>query len=198
MDDETRARIAGATVRFSDGEGVIVPGNLIVTAAHVLREWSSAGGMALGDVSLEEIRTADGTTITAVVMAVEPIADIAVLGAPDEYKLAMAYEAAIEGVIPVPLCTDDFPLFVRFPAHVFTHTDHWVTVQAVQCAVNAPNLAFSEASDGGIAGSTSGGPVVTEAGHLIGVVSTAGGTDGADSGIDGMVPRVHLAVPEWR
>ncbi len=45
-----KAKVARATVRFAKqgGQGVIVPGGLIVTAAHVIT-WVGTGGMALGD-----------------------------------------------------------------------------------------------------------------------------------------------------
>jgi S1-C subfamily serine protease len=156
---------------------LIVPGHLIVTAAHVLNEWSSTGGMALGDASFEEVVTRDGRTITAVVLAVEPVADIAVLGAPDNQmrpKEADAFKAAVESIAPVPISTADFPLLAPVAVHLLTHTDHWVTAQAMQGTVNAPNLAITEASEG-IRRGTSGGPVGTESGRLIGVVSTSGG-----------------------
>ena len=45
-----KAKVARATVRFAKqgGQGVIVPGGLIVTAAHVIA-WVGTGGMAFGD-----------------------------------------------------------------------------------------------------------------------------------------------------
>jgi hypothetical protein len=108
-----REKIVAATVRFRQrgGQGVIVPGNMIVTAAHVLHEWSSTGGMTLGDSSFEDVTTRDGRTIAAMVLAVEPVADIAVLGAPDNQmrpEQADAFEAAVEPVAPGLICTADW------------------------------------------------------------------------------------------
>jgi hypothetical protein len=133
-----REKIVAATVRFRQrgGQGVIVPGNMIVTAAHVLHEWSSTGGMTLGDSSFEDVTTRDGRTIAAMVLAVEPVADIAVLGAPDNQmrpEQADAFEAAVEPVAPGLICTADYPLFAPVPVHLFTHTDRWVTARAMQC-----------------------------------------------------------------
>jgi hypothetical protein len=46
---EIKHAVVGATVRFPErGQGVLVPGQLILTAAHVI-EWRIEGAMALGD-----------------------------------------------------------------------------------------------------------------------------------------------------
>ncbi len=189
-----RAKIEAATVRFprKDGQGVLVPGQMIVTAAHVV-SWSTEGGMALGDYYIEEIKA--GSCIFKVQpLAVEPVTDIAVLGAldgqvfPDE---AEAFEEFCESTAPVSICTVDFPWHSPFPVHVLTHTGRWVSARATQWGVDDSVLSI-EASEG-IEGGTSGGPVVTNDGLLLGVVSTVGG----EPPRTGMIPRVHLAAPVW-
>jgi len=177
------------------GQGVLVPGQLIVTAAHVV-SWSAEGGMALGDRYVEEMQVGR-RTLKVATLAVEPVADIAILGALDGQaspKDADAFEAFCEATAPVPICTADFPPFAPFPVHVLTHTGRWVAGRAQQCAVNAPTLVI-ETSEG-IEGGTSGGPVVTDDGLLLGVSSWFGGpTD--ESGREGDVPRLHLIAPGW-
>ena len=61
--------------------------------------------MALGDAYREAIVTADGRHLVAEVLAVEPVADVAVLGAPDDQArpdLAHAFEAFCQSIKPVP------------------------------------------------------------------------------------------------
>lgn len=53
--------IIKATVRLlgKGGQGVLVPGKLILTAAHCVT-WDADGGMVLGDHYIEDITTANG------------------------------------------------------------------------------------------------------------------------------------------
>src|SRR5262249_32084812 len=75
-----RDRVLAATVSLSDlgGQGVLVPGGLILTAAHCIK-WSGTGAMVLGDYFVERIKTRDGRSFRASVCAAEPVADIAAL-----------------------------------------------------------------------------------------------------------------------
>jgi hypothetical protein len=43
--------------------------------------------MVLGDDYLEKVQTADGEELLLAVLAIEPVADVAVLGAPDNQRL---------------------------------------------------------------------------------------------------------------
>jgi hypothetical protein len=56
-----KAKIARATVRFlkQGGQGVVVPGGLIVTAAHVIT-WDGTGSMPQGERRLEEVEVGAG------------------------------------------------------------------------------------------------------------------------------------------
>jgi hypothetical protein len=53
-----RARVEAATVKTTrtGGQGVRVPGNLILTAAHCI-DWRGTGRMALGEIYIEPIAT---------------------------------------------------------------------------------------------------------------------------------------------
>jgi hypothetical protein len=100
-----RARVKAATVLLKKlgGRGVLVPGGFILTAAHCIK-WKGTGGV-LGDYSLEPILTSDGRKFLASVCAVEPVADIAALQAPDDEVLFDDYEAFeefVDDVEPVP------------------------------------------------------------------------------------------------
>jgi Trypsin-like peptidase domain len=199
LNQTTRTKIAGATVKFPrlGGQGVVVAGGcrratrgrdaLIITAAHVVH-WTATGDMTLDQHYEEEIEIG-GQKISAEVYAVEPVADVAVLGYPDDqYDVegAEGFEATLESIEPVPLCTEEFPPRTPFPVHVLTHTGDWIEGAAQQPRAYAPGLAvtFSQVIKGG----TSGSPVVTDDGRLLGVIST---------GMNGSVSRLHLTVPVW-
>jgi hypothetical protein len=193
-----RAMVAAATVRFlrQGGQGVLVRGRLIVTAAHVL-PWSSEGQMALGDheAFVEEIE-AGGHRLRIRPLAVEPVLDIAVLGALDDQAYsgdAQAFEVFCNSTPSVHIRTTESPPFASFPVHILAHTGRWITGQAEQTQAGIPCLSIEVVEP--IEGGTSGGPVVNNKGQLVGVVSTAGGTGG--DGCSLFVPRPHLAAPVW-
>lgn len=140
MDQITKTKIATATVRLlrRKGQGVITPGKLIVTAAHVIQRADIWRRDAVGDPHLEDVRVGK-RTFRADVLAVDPISDIAVLGVPDTqlFEDALDFEEYLERVPPVPICTADFPLDEPFPVYIRTHTRRWVEGRARQFNVNA-------------------------------------------------------------
>src|SRR6266446_1597014 len=80
-----RTAVERATIRFPDrGQGVLVPGHLILTAAHVI-EWTHTGYMALGDDArfIQPIEVHGGRRLAVYPYAVEPVSDLAILGALD-------------------------------------------------------------------------------------------------------------------
>lgn len=140
MKQSVREKIKSATVRFprQDGQGVLVPGQMIVTAAHVLG-WTAEGWMALEDYRIEEFKA--GNRIFKIqLLAIEPVTDIAILGAldgevfPDEEE---AFEAFCESTAPVPICTVEFPLFHPFPVYILAHTGEWVDAHATHYDIDA-------------------------------------------------------------
>ena len=95
MNQSMRAKIKAATVRFPKrgGQGVLVPGQMIVTAAHVV-SWSSEGRMALGYYYVEDVK-AGRRKLKIQPLAVEPVTDIAILGALDD-QASEEFSAAAE------------------------------------------------------------------------------------------------------
>lgn len=79
ISEANRRRVEMATVRLPEkgGCGVLV-GEFILTATHCI-DWSGTGGMALGDVYANAIRTASGAKFRLGVAACEPVSDIAAL-----------------------------------------------------------------------------------------------------------------------
>lgn len=196
LDEVTRARIQAATVRLPSmgGQGVLVQGSFVLTAAHCVT-WNGTGGMALGDYMLEKVKTADGTEFRMQLVAVEPSADIAVLAPADDGELPKDWEACtnwIESIEPVLLHTRPLGYQRAVPAFVFTHRGTWLVGQATRWSdklIGSVHLA-SQAIEGG----TSGGPIVGADGALLGVVSWSGETKGDT---DGAFPFAVLALPGW-
>jgi hypothetical protein len=177
------------------GRGVLVSGNLIITAAHCI-DYSTNGQMMLGDLYIENIKTAKGE-IKASPLAVEPVSDIAVLGSLDSQAFADdadRFDRFCECTKPVPLCTKDFDLFKKFPVYISNHDGKWVRGMATQGNTNANALAIE--ADEQIEGGASGGPIITESGELVGIVSQFNESHG-DGKCDGMTPRPHISLPVW-
>jgi S1-C subfamily serine protease len=153
--------------------------------------------MVLGDVVVEEIETADGKTHRVQVVAVEPNSDIAILGrleAPEASKEAEAFSAFCQATEPIQLFVGELELFAPVDAFVFTHNKGIIPAKVQQVEHGAGSLSI-EIPDG-IDGGTSGGPVVTKEGLLLGIVSNSGGADGA-APHNGTMPRITAAAPLW-
>ena len=191
-------RVARAVVRLPRliGQGVLVPGGFIVTAARCIG-WTAEDSMMLGGCLPEPIITADGRKIVAAPLAVEPVAGLAVLGAMDDQAFsseAAAFEAFCEATPPVRLAIDILKAFVPLPAYVLTH-DRGVLPATVRLICPGSASLWLH-SDHRIGRGTSGGPVVTEDGRLWGIISTIGAGP-EEEPCQGFIPRVHLAGPAW-
>jgi hypothetical protein len=194
----TKEDIEAATVRTlgdpGNGQGVLVSGGIVLTAAHCIG-WSAERGMAPGDRRLVTIEPRYGTRLRLSVLALEPVADVAALGAPDGQVFpddAEAFEAFCYMTRPVTVRTadvgsEDGPTRV----HVLTHHGAWIEGTAARYG-EPDTVSVCVKAQSKIEGGTSGGPILDEAGHLVGVVSW-----GSEDALDGMMPRPHLALPVW-
>jgi hypothetical protein len=193
--------VEAATVRLPrrGGQGVLVPGGYVLTAAHCIA-WNSEGGMALGDHCLEPVEIPKGAKPFKLnVCAVEPVADIAILGAPDSqvfYDDAEAFDSFVENTRPVHVRGGNFELLegkihsAPLPIHVLTHTGKWLMGVAKRWGLSlGPTVVIEGAM---IKGGTSGGPVVDGEGSLVGVASWSNEDDG-----HGRIPLPHLSLPAW-
>jgi S1-C subfamily serine protease len=198
-----RARVEAATVRLSKkgGQGVLVAGGYVLTAAHCV-DWNTEGGMTLGDCRVEPIETATGLSLTAIVCAVEPVADIAVLEGPDGQELfeaAEAFEEWCEDTIPVEL--SDRPIIPGEWArvHVLAHTGEWIRGQIKLWGGGSRSYGMIHLqAEAEIRSGTSGGPVVDEEGKLVGVVSQFVEVhEDRDLDLGGRLPVVTMALPVW-
>jgi hypothetical protein len=140
---------------------------------HVIQRRDIWRRHAFGDIHLEPARLRSGQRFTAALCAVEPLADIALLGEPDGQTVPDARDSwgdAIADVAPAPICLDDFPLFTPFRVHLWSHDRGWIAAQASQRVLRG-DLALRTTAP--IHGGTSGGPVVTDDGRVLGVVSAS-------------------------
>jgi hypothetical protein len=157
--------------------------------------------MEFGDRRYVEDMTAGRRQLRICVLAVEPVADIAVLEtldpqvSKDFYNAATVFDRFCDDTEPVQIFTADIPPTGQLPVYILTHTRKWVSGLARRPGLELPSLTIESKS--GISGGTSGGPVVTEDdGLLVGVVSTAGGpVDKPSTRLT--APRVYVAAPRW-
>jgi hypothetical protein len=74
---------------------------------------------------------------------VEPLADLAVLGAPDGQRMQKeceAFEQFCKTTTAIDLATADYPLNQPVPAHVLAHTGRWISGHVKQ---NRPRRAHA-------------------------------------------------------
>jgi len=195
LSKDIKAKVAGATVKLSKlaGQGVLVNGNIILTAAHCIH-YVMTGDTTLGEWEdiLNPIETNDGSRLLVQTYAVEAVADIAALGCPDDQAVsddAEAFDIFCENTSPLQICCCEFELSHPFQIFIYDHKEKWITGTAKQYRENAPHLHIIP--DQKIEGGTSGSPVVNAIGELLGVVSSSGET----VSFDGSIWRPHLALP---
>ncbi len=176
------------------GHGVLVPGGMILTAAHCI-DFSTTGGMVLGDHFIEELETHMGR-IKAVPLIVEPVTDIAALGCPDNqifYKEAEAFENFCETTKPMPLATERIRCRRPFPVRLHDKDGTWVNGMAEMFDQSSPMLWIT--SEREIKGGASGGPILNMAGELVAIISNS--SSGSAEKSTGRCPRPLKALPVW-
>ena len=176
------------------GHGVLVPGGMILTAAHCI-DFSTTGGMVLGDHFIEEIETHIGR-IKARPMIVEPVTDVAVLGCPDDQFFpddADTFEKFCETTIPITLARQRIKYRHPFEVRIRDKDGTWMNGIAETFNQSSPMLWI--ASDREIKGGASGGPILNTAGELVAIISNSS-SPSAEKSI-GRCPRPLKALPVW-
>jgi hypothetical protein len=189
----------GAVIRVGDGRGFLVEGKvdrfIIITAAHCLPSFPPC--LSFSYVEERTYQSLLGTlgqerTVWAECRFVDLIADIAVLGAPDDQTLFdewELYEELVNAVDPLPV-SDAAP-----------KGDGWLLSlegQWFQCKIDSMYgpLDISDAT-GNIAGGMSGSPILSESGSAIGIVCAGGETEAGICTEGGPNSRLARNLPGW-
>lgn len=203
MTPESRERVEAATViveqepgRF--GQGVLVAGGVILTAAHCV-DWDTGGRMELGDCTLVYVKPPSGESFVAEVAFVDPVSGAAALIEPGSEVLCEEsdkFDAFCGSTQPVPIflgriSVPDMSRIIAGEAWpsmkvaIWRHTRSWVDGIA-EFIRGAPRGVACLKVQGQVPSGTSGGPIVNEAGELLGVVSS-----------DHNFPFLPSALPGW-
>jgi hypothetical protein len=170
------AEVENATVELPRlrGRGVLIPGGYIVTAAHCVEITTNGDTAANPHTDREQVKTRAEQYLWLTVRAVEPSADIALLGigeqcSPDEEQ---AFQAFSLNTKPVPLFQGDLPTSFDkpIPVQVYDLNRSWVDGFAATNDPTSPCLGVLTERE--IEGGASGGPVITADGKLLAVVSS--------------------------
>jgi hypothetical protein len=196
LTNTTKEQIADATVTViakggPSGRGVLVAGGMILTAAHCI-EYSSEAMPSGDEPALQQIKT-DAEVFKLDTLAVEPVADVALLcsldGQPDFERDIQAYGRFCDRVAATKVYTSSPKLEKSFTVFVLTHHGDWVAGKATP-----HKWMLSVEFEGDIPTGTSGSPIVNLKGEIVGLISVLGGTDSNPSG---PAPRPHLTLPVW-
>lgn len=195
MNKSEKQRVEQATVKIKrwGSRGVLVPGEFVLTAAHCVNVPYT--GEALNDHLLEEIET-EKETFPMEIYAVEPVNDIAVLGEVDcdlpEIEKDK-YLSFIDNTKPVPIYMSKHASKGSLEVHVFTHLNKWNSGELFYDGIHG-NACIKYYKK--IIGGTSGSPVVTSEGELIGLVSNSDEQKNENRYV-GTCPLICFALPVW-
>jgi hypothetical protein len=124
---------------------------------------------------------------------VDPVADIAVLGPPDNQALwaqCEAYEALVDAATPLPLAD----AAASSPAWLLSREGQWFRCQVEN---NGAGWWIKDAAQP-ISGGMSGSPILSDEGRAIGLVSISSGTGAHDTDTEGGPnPRLACNLPRW-
>ncbi len=193
------SRVAAATVKLPEkgGQGVFVRNGYLITAAHCL-EYDLTGRLALDyNHILYEAETAQGEKLKACPAIIESCLDIAVLREPDGqilFQESEDYDNFCRKIKPLSLYRMRLSKFpTEFRVHIYSHKKVWIPGKAT-INKDHSSLMWIDA-DENIEGGTSGGPIINDAGELVGIASTVGGSHGETK--NGQSPAPRWALPAW-
>src|SRR6266851_749384 len=163
--------VTSSVVRVGDGRGFVVKSNsdrLVITAAHCLPFFPPCTSFSfIEERTYESLLAPIGTepTVWAECLFVDPIADIAVLGPPDNQALSDQYDNLLHPLEPISIAD----AHAQTSAWLLSLDKRWC-----QCVVrhNDGPLWLSGAADG-IRGGMSGSPGLLSDGSAIGIVCTS-------------------------
>jgi hypothetical protein len=199
--DGRKASTTSGTLTVGDGRGFVflhkrrgIEQRLVITAAHCLPEepvaasfWDHTYASLLGPLN-------QNPTVRADCLFCDRIADIAVLGPPDDQKYfdeSMAYDALLDSVSLFSVSRAPR----EGPARLYSFDGRWFPCTVKQWRDGS--LDIFEAGEG-IKGGMSGSPIVVDDGLAIGVVCCSqGGSDEDDDRGGGPNPALDSRLPGW-
>ena len=190
MNKAEKLRVAKATVKLpGKGQGVLVPGNFILTVTHCI-DVTYTGGAVLGDHLLEKAQ-AGRVNLLLRVCAAEPCCDIAVLEEPDNqvfFDESDIFDEFCEKTEPVPVCMAKLKAGEQYEVHIYTHKHEWMQGTG-QVFGRAPRRMLHTVFPKSVESGTSGSPIVNQDGELVALLS--------NGGIESRNPLVSQALPVW-
>lgn len=207
-----------SVVKVGEGRGFVMADDqenlVVVTAAHCLPHLPPATPASYTEERTYArllARLGDEPHISAQVLFVDPVADIAILCTPDNqelWKQAEAYETLVESAAPLPMAKLEFTRKPQtltsgetFLGHPQAEADAWLLALDggwFSCRVSCHRGIWISNADKPIVGGMSGSPILTQRG-AIGVLSVSGGTGSdLDEHTEGG-PQAYLpfAFPGW-
>jgi hypothetical protein len=187
-------------VRVGAGRGFVLEGprgRYVITAAHCLPKLPPATlGAYTEELTYRSLLGPLGKKpkIWAECLFVDPLSDVAVLGAVDNQKLgeqAEAYEAMLEALPPFPVA--DVP--VRGEVWLYALDGRWFSAEVSRLPGSRGFYLTGTAE--AIRGGMSGSPIRLASGKAIGVVSTSMGSAGEEDHREACGIALTRALPVW-
>jgi hypothetical protein len=198
-----RQKAKSAVITVGDGRGFVVngrtyfpggpPDRLIITAAHCLPFFPPChGGSYLEEKTYKKLLGLIGSepTVWAECLFADPIADIAILGSPDDQALwdqADEYKALVESTSPLSIA--DAPKLGH--GWMMSLDGKWFRCKVE--IINDGPLCVSEMTQP-IEGGMSGSPIISDKAAALGVVCLS------DDSLDSVAvsnPRLVRSLPGW-
>ena len=151
--------------------------------------------MALGDFYMERIKTKAGREVIGDVLFADPVSDTALLCPPDGqdfYKEEQEFQSFCDETEPLRLSFIRPAVFESFPLAILSHEGFWIEGTGKFCNENYRSVWIEAEKQ--IECGTSGGPIVTADGELLGIVSHF---SNGSAGCDGPIPFASRVLPFW-